>query len=100
MVINISPLSRLINPLKFLHQADFKLNQWLQQKLITLTENRIRLFDSTKSNADQLVASPSIEAIPAQYLDIRSQNIPRLKRVNSLRWLQFYMIGPPFVAQG
>jgi hypothetical protein len=76
MVSKIPSLIPSINSFKFLNQ-----------KLIKPLEDRIRIF----------VENPPIEAISAQYLAIRSQNIPRLKRVNSLRWLQFYTIDPPLM---
>jgi hypothetical protein len=98
MASKISSLSRFVNPLKLLKQTNFKkLNQSFLLKLITPLEDRIHIFGSRIIKTDLFLEISSIPMISEKYLNINLQNIPRLTRVDSLRWLQFFTIDPPLL---
>jgi hypothetical protein len=90
--------AKSIITLKFIQKADFKVKQWFQrfQKgLIPPPEHKIHRFSSTESKSYQRLENLALEKVLTQHLNVIPSNIPRLKRIESLCWLQFYTVSPP-----
>jgi hypothetical protein len=96
MVRKIPPLIRLINPLNFLQKTDFKLKQWLQQRLTPKPKHSDLLLSPVVSTTHQFLDRISKD-VPAKYINSILLNIPRLNRIDRLSWLQLYTVSPPMI---